>query len=60
VSVNRTDRHTIGLEDAGFSATEALISPQAGRTAKVRGAEAGRGKNVQPVPADWKHAQLAA
>jgi hypothetical protein len=50
----------MGLEDAGFSATETLISRRACGTAKAPGTKAARGKNVRPVPADWKHAQLAA
>jgi hypothetical protein len=60
VFVNRTDRHTIDLEDVGFRAAEMLVSRQACRTAKAPSAAAGSGKNVQSAPADWKHAQLAA
>jgi hypothetical protein len=60
VFVNRTDRHTIGLENVGFGAAKTPIARQARGAAKVRGAAAGSGKNVQSVPADWKHAQLAA
>jgi hypothetical protein len=60
VSVNRTDRHMIGLQGAGFGAAKMLISWQACAKAKAPGAKAGSGKNVQSAAAHWKHAQLAA